>query len=131
MKYLSKHSENFLLALGVAWILLGACTELYQVAWGTGEWRGEFSRAWALLYYSFIVLCIGLFTFAFLYIWKREQIVSLINPLIVFCEELGNFRWLLDALCMKKRMNFLFRRFHLLQSFPNVTVGICGSGPLF
>lgn len=44
MKSLQNYLEKILLTLGVAWVLYGACGEFYQIAWGTGTWRGEFSR---------------------------------------------------------------------------------------
>jgi hypothetical protein len=95
MKYLSKHFELFLLTLGLAWVLFGACAEFYQVAWGTGTWMGEFSRTWAGLYYSFVAFCAFLFMGAVLFVWKNNIFLPFTNSIVTTRRRLGSFRWLL------------------------------------
>ncbi len=82
-------------SLLLAWVLLGLCSEFYQIAWGTGNWRGEFSRTWALLYYGLIFTCVVLFVFAGSFIWQRERFVRFIDRIIMVRRRFGNLRWLL------------------------------------
>ncbi len=98
MKSLSKCLERILAILGITWVLVNACGEFYQVAWGTGEWYGEFSRTWALLYYSFIFLCIVLFAVASSLIWGHKRFAALIHASVSLRERLGKLRWLLALL---------------------------------
>jgi hypothetical protein len=82
------------------WVLFQACAEFYQIAWDTGEWRGEFSFTWALLFYSFIFLCSALFMVAALFIWRREWLSPLIGRMIASRARLGGLRWLLSFLIL-------------------------------
>ena len=95
MKSILDHLKKPLLAIGLAWVLYGACSELYQIAWGTGKWIGEFSRTWAILYYAFVFLCVILLVFFSFFIWKREIFETYIDRFIALRRNLGNFRWLL------------------------------------
>lgn len=76
-------------------MLWGACSEFYQIAWGTGVWVGEFSRTWAGLYYAFVFLCVALFILFSLFIWKGEIFAIYIERFIMLRRSLGNFRWIL------------------------------------
>jgi len=95
MKSALNYSKKILLVSGLAWVLWGAVSEFYQIAWGTGEWVGEFSRTWAVLYYAFIFLCVTLFALFFLHTWKRELLAIYIDRFIALRGSLGNFRWVL------------------------------------
>ena len=95
MKSILDSLKRPLLASGFAWILYGACSELYQIAWGTGKWIGEFSRTWALLFYAFVFFCVILFTFFCFFIWKREIFERYIDRFIDLRRKIGVFRWLL------------------------------------
>lgn len=91
MKYL----KNLLFTSSLAWVLWGACSEFYQIAWGTGVWVGEFSHTWALLYYAFVFLCVALFVLFSFFIWKGEIFAIYIERFILLRRRLGNFRWIL------------------------------------
>lgn len=94
MKSTLEHLKKILLVSGLAWVLWGACSEFYQIAWGSGETIGEFSRTWAVLYYVFVSLCILLFVLFSFFIWKREIFTKYIGRLVVLRGSLGNFRWI-------------------------------------
>src|SRR5574341_176205 len=51
-----KRSESTLLRLACAGILSGAGLELYNIAWGTGTWWGEFSLKWGVTFFLFVTL---------------------------------------------------------------------------
>jgi hypothetical protein len=42
------------LLIGAAWLLYCAATEFHNIAWGTGNWFGEFSFKWAIAYGAFV-----------------------------------------------------------------------------
>ena len=44
---------KFLVFLGVIWSFYGACKEFYNIAWGTGNWLGEFSLKWMVVFLLF------------------------------------------------------------------------------
>lgn len=95
MKSILDHLKKPLLAIGLAWVLYGACSELYQIAWGTGKWAGEFSRTWAVLYYTFGFLCVLLFVLVSFFVWKPEIFAKYIERLVILRKNSGNFRWVL------------------------------------
>jgi hypothetical protein len=86
---------NILITLLIAVIFYLACNEFYEIAWGTGTWRGEFSRTWAMLYYSFIVFCVFIFALAALSIWNNKLVAPFTDRIKTIREQLGIFRWLL------------------------------------
>jgi hypothetical protein len=94
MKRFSERSMDIILTLGIAWLLIGSCFEFHQIAWGTGEWYGEFSRTWAGLFYLFVFLCIAFFVFICFFIWQRERFKHWADRLVELRERWGVFRWL-------------------------------------
>ena len=59
---MKRSSINFgkLIAITIAaWILVEACVEFYNVAWGTGKAVGLFSPRWLILFVSFVLLLCG------------------------------------------------------------------------
>ena len=86
---------NVLITLLVGVVLYRACSEFHAIAWGTGTWRGEFSRTWAVLYYSFIVFCASFFVFTTLFIWNNKLFIPVTDRIMAVREGLGKFRWLL------------------------------------
>ncbi len=95
MKSALIYLKKILLTSGLAWLLWGACSEFYQIAWGSGDWIGEFSRTWAVLYYAFVILCVVFFVLFSFFIWKREIFTKYIDRLVLLRGSLGNFRWIL------------------------------------
>jgi hypothetical protein len=86
---------NALISLLIAVVLYRACTEFYEIAWGTGTWRGEFSRTWAVLYFSFIIFCAIFFVLASTLLFNQKILSSVSTYIVRLRLQLGNFRWLL------------------------------------
>lgn len=86
---------NTIITLLIAVVLYRASNEFYDIAWGTGTWRGEFSRSWAILYYLFIAFCISFFAAAILFIWNNKLFAPFIGRVIAARQRIGNLRWLL------------------------------------
>ena len=92
---LEKNLLKILIFLLAAMILYRAGNEFYEIAWGTGTWRGEFSRTWAVLYYLFVAFCVLAFLFTALIVWNPKFFEPFTRHVVTARQRLGNFRWLL------------------------------------
>lgn len=81
--------------LGILWVLVWACIEFREIAWGTGGWFGEFSFKWYILYIAFISLSLILFGLVNLSFYKHAWLLRATQKIIDLRDRLGNFRWLL------------------------------------
>jgi hypothetical protein len=61
---------------GVAIVLIGAITEFYHVAWGTGEAVGQFSPRWLALFGLFVLFCMMVFVGGIVLILRGEQMLE-------------------------------------------------------
>lgn len=112
---------KILLAALAAVILYRASNEFYQIAWGTGTWRGEFARTWAILYYSFAAFCALAFVFITLLFWKPDLFSPAAKRLVVIRERLGGLRWLVWSLLLAlpvwffqyTALGFAFQKFYI------------------
>ncbi len=98
MKKIVENKKLFqgLAALLVAGFLLyRASADFYAIAWGTGTWQGEFSRAWAFLYYSFTVFCVLAFFLLALFLLAPHFFTPFAKRIIATRQKMGGFRWLL------------------------------------
>jgi hypothetical protein len=95
MKNLFERLKNILFLSGFLWILVEACFEFQKIASGTGNWRGEYSLSWYILYFSFVFLTIFLFLLTGLFLYKKELLLPFVNKLVDLRNRLGNFRWLI------------------------------------
>lgn len=92
-----------------AWVLVGACIEFYNVAWGTGKAVGEFSPKWLVLFAFFILLNAVLYAGVGLAAFQRERFLSLFQKAIAFRNKLSFTRWLLVILFLSLPAWFLQR----------------------
>ncbi|GAB4570948.1 MAG: hypothetical protein Fur0017_18650 [Anaerolineales bacterium] len=92
-----------------AWVLVGACIEFYNVAWGTGKAVGEFSPKWLVLFAFFILLNAVLYAGVGLAAFQRERFLSLFQKAITFRNKLSFTRWLLVILFLSLPAWFLQR----------------------
>lgn len=91
----SRTHEKLLLLGLVVWVLSGACIEFYNIAWGTGEWLGQFSPKWALAFFLFAALCIlGVISIE-RFLGKPHAFSPLFVRLAWLRKRLGVIRWLL------------------------------------
>jgi hypothetical protein len=95
MKTVMKYPKEILLSGGVAWVLLRACGEFYQIAWGSGVWIGEFSHTWLLLYCVFVCICAGILVLSSVIIWRPDLLARHVNRILSVREKLGIFRWVI------------------------------------
>ena len=76
-------------------VLYRASIEFHDIAWGTGTWWGEFSRTWAVLYYSFVAFCILAFSLTVLFVLNNRIFIPVGERIIAVRQWTGNFRWVL------------------------------------
>lgn len=92
--------KNLLLLAVMAWVLYGACVEVYNIAWDTGTWLGRFSLKWGLAFFLFSLFCI----FSILLIGKilgqPQTFEPLLNPLLQIRKRLGIARWVLAGVLL-------------------------------
>ncbi len=98
---------NLLIILLLAVVFYRASHELYEIAWGTGSWVGEFSRAWAILYFLFLVFCTSFLAVTVLFIWDNKIFSPVIDRMIMVRQWMGNSRWLLWLIVLLTPVWFL------------------------
>jgi hypothetical protein len=77
----------------VSWFLIQAGVEINRVAWGTGEWLGEYSPLWAFGFFAYILFSLGLAALTFLAVFSPRKLDSLETSLVRLRSRLGIFRW--------------------------------------
>src|SRR5688500_2499303 len=97
---LFKGSENALLLLVGIWMLYTACWELYNIAWGSGIWLGQFSFKWAMAFFIFVVFCVFCLGAVAAILWSPQRSVPVFYRLSDFRERLGPVRWVLVILAL-------------------------------
>jgi hypothetical protein len=75
-------------------ILYGAGVEFYNIAWGTGNWWGEFSLKWGVLFIFFVALCAFLIFILWFALWNNFETAPFIKLLIGFRDHSGLTRYL-------------------------------------
>lgn len=101
--------EKIISIAAAAWILIGACIEFYNVAWGTGEAVGGFSPKWLALFAFFVLLCAAMYAIVGIAVLDRQRLTPLIQKLIALRNKPVALRWLLIALTLVAPSWFLQR----------------------
>ncbi len=86
---------NMFILIGLAYIFIRACTEFYDIAWGTGHWLGEFSPKWGTGFFAFVTFCIVSWFVVALIIWKHDILKKWERTIVALRKKLGIFRWLI------------------------------------
>lgn len=85
---------RLLFVLLAAALLTQACIELNRVAWGTGIWLGEYSPKWAIGFFGFILLSLGLFASILTLVWAPRRLEPARAALTRLRSRLGFLRWM-------------------------------------
>lgn len=112
---------KLLLLLLTAVILYRAVGEFYEIAWGTGNWMGEFSRTWVILYYAFIAFSVLLFALTAAAFWKPSLVDAAGRKVIAIRERMGAMRWLVWGVLLilpvwffqYTALGFVFQKFYI------------------
>ncbi len=96
----TKQLGKFITILGAALLFYGACFEFQQVAWGTGNWLGEYSLKWFVLFIVFILVSIALFSSIAILILNPDKFTSFSKQVIPLRERMSFLRWLFTFLLL-------------------------------
>ena len=92
-----------------AWILVEACVEFYNVAWGTGEAVGLFSPRWLILFVSFVLSCVFVYVCVGIAVLDRERFFALIQNIVTLRNRIPILSWALAILFLTIPAWFLQR----------------------
>ncbi|MCL4261411.1 MAG: hypothetical protein KJZ52_12380, partial [Anaerolineales bacterium] len=95
--------ELFLRLLIIAlatFLLTAASLEFYNIAWGTGEWLGEFSLKWFAAFVLFEAFCVACLEATIFTTWRNEQFYSVLARVAKLRNKLGVVRWFLSAVVL-------------------------------
>ncbi len=95
---LSFHLIRIPVLLLVAYILFGASAEVQRVAWGTGNWLGEYSLKWGMGFFAFVVFCFLIFLLSVVAAYFPQKLPS--DFLAHLRARLGLFCWPLILLVL-------------------------------
>ena len=79
----------------VACLLFFTLFEFYNIAWGTGNWLGEFSLKWGLLFAVFFIFSIFLVGIVWVFLWRRELLQPFTDRISTARQKYGFLRWVL------------------------------------
>ncbi len=82
----------------LAYLVIKSCYGFQKIAWGTGNWWGEYSLKWGIIFAIYILFGIFLVILAGFALWRREKMQYIFEKIIAFREQLGVFRWLFALL---------------------------------
>jgi hypothetical protein len=105
MKRAVNWTKNILLFLSVAILLIGAGTEFFNVASGTGAAIGAFSITWFLLFSVFILFCIAIFVV--LVLRQLGNFSSAFEKLLVYRNRMNFWRWVVAVIVLAFPVWFL------------------------
>ncbi|NOT04591.1 MAG: hypothetical protein HOP27_08340 [Anaerolineales bacterium] len=82
MNRTDKQIKDILILLSTAILLIGACTEFFHVASGTGEAVGDFSLTWLILFSAFVIFSFALFVVTVF--WQRGTLSAVSMRLVSY-----------------------------------------------
>lgn len=104
---LRKHILNILIFLPLFLLLFFSSLSFHAIAWGTGEWWGEFSLRWGVAFLLFIVGEGVLLVLVALALWRPQALQPVTQRLVRARQRLGVGRWLLVLLALALPIWFL------------------------
>ena len=92
---LSEQIAKVVVAVLFAYILVRACIEFFEVAWGTGVWLGEFSLKWGVFFFAFVLFCLMALVGVILVLWRPSTFGQFPERVVSFRQKIKAFRWLI------------------------------------
>ena len=82
----------------IGYWFLNLLLDFYHIAWGTGDWLGEFSLKWGLGLVIFAIFLIFLLAILWLFLWRNEILQPIIQRFVFLRQKLSFLRWILVPL---------------------------------
>jgi hypothetical protein len=92
---MKQYFGRFSLLVFISYLMFESSRGFQKIAWGTGEWWGEYSIKWGAAYVIYVVFCILVILVAWDILFSRNLFRSVFERLIAIRERLGKVRWLL------------------------------------
>ncbi len=102
-----KHIPFTFVFLPIYLLLLLSSLAFHAIAWGTGEWWGEFSLRWGVAFLLFVIGEGVLLVLVALALWRSQILRPLAQTLVRIRERLGVGRWLMVLLVLGLPIWFL------------------------
>ena len=77
----------------LGFLLTNGLIEFYNIAWGVGDWLGEFSLKWGLAFFAYIIFSLFVLILFSLAIWAPASLEKWKRKLVAFRQRIGIFRW--------------------------------------
>jgi hypothetical protein len=87
---MKRYLNFFLFIFSITEIILSSVA-FFQIAWGTGEWLGDFSFKWAVLFLLFVLFCLFLLVSLAYLIWSPHVFAPFFSRLIRLRRKVGRF----------------------------------------
>ncbi|MFT3892229.1 MAG: hypothetical protein QM730_11400 [Anaerolineales bacterium] len=84
-----------LLLTFTSFLLYRSCLAFQKIAWGTGNWWGEYSLKWAFAYFLYCAFCLFVVFVEATLLFYPERLLQRLQIPIAFRERLGIVRWVL------------------------------------
>ena len=97
---MKQYLSRFSFLAFISYLMFEASRGFQRIAWGTGEWWGEYSIKWGAAYVIFIVVCILILILVWGILFRRKFFQPVFDRTIVFREQLGKAHWLLALLIL-------------------------------
>lgn len=81
----------------ILWGLINVCYEFYQIAWGTGNWLGEFALSWGIAFFAILILSLVILAFTLLFSIYPDRFNKLEEYILRIRSQIGWGRWILCA----------------------------------
>lgn len=95
---MKQYFGRFSLLAFISYLMFESSRGFQKIAWGTGEWWGEYSIKWGAAYVVYVAFCILVILVAWDILFSRNLFRSVFEMLIAIRERLGKVRWLLALL---------------------------------
>ena len=97
---MKQYFGRFSLLVFISYLMFESSRGFQKIAWGTGEWWGEYSIKWGAAYVIYVAFCILVILVAWDILFSRNLFQSVFERLIAIRERLGRIPWLLALLIL-------------------------------
>jgi len=88
-------------------LFFAVALELYEIAWGTGNWLGKFSLKWGLGFAISLIFLFSLLFLVWLSLWKKNSVKPFFAHIISLRQKTTFLRWILAPLLLILPVYFL------------------------
>lgn len=102
-----KNNSQSVLLFALVLLLSKVAFEFHKVAWGTGNWLGQFSFKWGVIFFLFVSFLIGILFSVKMFFWDKQKLQKVVNILISQREKIGIARYLVIIFLISSSVFYL------------------------